>query len=201
MGEKVRGHIRSNVVGYVALFFSLGLGTAWASHETIFSSDIVDGEVRSADVRNDSLSGGGLAAADLRAGSVQSSEVLNDSLTGADIDESTLGRPIYAKIDPDGVVQNDDGQSEGIEPSMVYKPIDPQTGSTAVGVYCFKDLPFHAKTGMAISHGFPPDIVASMLVATSGWPTGCSAGDEAKVSLRTTNGTPIDAHFTVWFTD
>jgi hypothetical protein len=45
MGEKIRGHIRSNVVGFVALFIALG-GTAWANHEDIFSDDIVDGEAK-----------------------------------------------------------------------------------------------------------------------------------------------------------
>jgi hypothetical protein len=90
MGEKIRRLIQQQWAGLLALFLVLSGGTAVASHETIFSSDIVDGEVKSADVRNDSLSGGGLAAADLRAGSVQSSEVLNDSLTGADIANNSL---------------------------------------------------------------------------------------------------------------
>jgi hypothetical protein len=85
MQEKIRKLVQQQWAGLIALFLVLSGGTAVASHETIFSDDIVDGEVKSADVRNDSLSGGGLAAADLRAGSVQSSEVLNDSLTGTDI--------------------------------------------------------------------------------------------------------------------
>ena len=58
----------------------------------MFSDDIVDNQVRSADVRNDTLAGGGLTAADLRAASVGGSEVTNDSLTGGDVKESTLGR-------------------------------------------------------------------------------------------------------------
>jgi hypothetical protein len=52
---------------------------------TVFSDDIVDNQVYSADVRNDTLSGGGLATADIRPSSVGTSEVTNESLTGQDI--------------------------------------------------------------------------------------------------------------------
>jgi hypothetical protein len=104
----------STVAAYLALFVAVSTGGAYAAN-TVFSSDIADNEVYPADVRNDSLAGGGLTAADLRPGSVGSSEVLNDtvvggglinldlragsvgssevadnSLRGVDIDESTL---------------------------------------------------------------------------------------------------------------
>ena len=41
----------------------------------MFSDDIVNNEVRSIDVRNDTLGGGGLGAIDLRPNSVRGSEV------------------------------------------------------------------------------------------------------------------------------
>jgi hypothetical protein len=109
MGEKIRGHIRANVVGYVALFFSLGLGTAWASHETILSSDIVDGEVktqdigsgqvRTVDLGTNSVTSGRIAgqavqssdvANDTTGNALTGTDVLNNSLTGDDINESSL---------------------------------------------------------------------------------------------------------------
>ena len=64
---------------------ALQTGGAYAAN-TVFSSDIVDNEVYPADVRNDSLAGGGLTAADLRPGSVGSSEVLNDTVVGLNLD-------------------------------------------------------------------------------------------------------------------
>jgi hypothetical protein len=107
-------HLRRQWMGALALFLVLTSGAAYAAN-TVFSSDIVDNEVYSADVRDDSLAGGGLTAVDLKLGAVRSSEVLNDtetggglaapdlrpgsvtssealnnSLTGADISESTL---------------------------------------------------------------------------------------------------------------
>ena len=104
MGSKLLAHLRRQWMGALALFLVLTSGTAYAAN-TVFSTDIVDGEVKtpdiasnavgtgkignnqvfSDDVRDDTLAGGGLAAADLRSGSVGSAEVANNSLGGADI--------------------------------------------------------------------------------------------------------------------
>jgi hypothetical protein len=77
------------VIALIALFVSLG-GTAAALNgsNTVFSDDITDNQVYSADVRNDALSGGGLAAVDLRANSVGSSEVINGSLGTGELSHS-----------------------------------------------------------------------------------------------------------------
>ena len=98
----IREHLRSNVVGYVALFCFAMSGTAVAldGSDTVFSDDIVDGQVRtndisdsngvrSADVRDDTLAGGGLTAADLGPNSVAASEI--------------GPRPSAAEIDRDAV--------------------------------------------------------------------------------------------------
>jgi hypothetical protein len=103
--QRLRRHLTyANVMVTVLAFVVLTGGAAYAAN-TIFSSDIVDGEVkgvdignnqvRSADVRDDSLSGGGLIGADLQADSVAAievqpnsideDEIVNDSLSGADI--------------------------------------------------------------------------------------------------------------------
>ena len=86
----IRDHIRSNIVGYLALFVALGGGTAFAAN-TVFSEDIVNGQVftndisnsngvRSADVRDDTEPDGGLAAVDLAPGSVAGSEIAADAV-------------------------------------------------------------------------------------------------------------------------
>ena len=80
----------ANIVATLALVIAMVGGTAYAAN-TVFSTDIVNGEVksadisdangvRSADVRNDNLTGGGLGSVD----------IANDSLSGLDIAESTL---------------------------------------------------------------------------------------------------------------
>ena len=89
----------ANVVATLALVIAVAGGTAYAAN-TVLSTDIVNDQVYSADVRNDTLAGGGLTAADLRNGSVgnteiadggvRSADVQNESLTGADIKEQAL---------------------------------------------------------------------------------------------------------------
>jgi endosialidase-like protein len=96
MSERIGEHIRSNVVGYIALFLALSMGTAYATHpggaNTISSADLINGAVRtadindtngvrSADVRNDTLAGGGLAATDLGPGAVATSELVNGAVS------------------------------------------------------------------------------------------------------------------------
>ncbi len=84
MSGRIHQHLRQNVVGYICLFLILSGGTAYATHpggaNTISTGDIIDDEVRSNDVRDDTLAGGGLAHGDLREASVGSSEVRNDTL-------------------------------------------------------------------------------------------------------------------------
>ena len=59
MLKRVRAHARSNLVGYIALFFALTLGTAWAATELkkneVKSKHIGDGQVKNSDLADDSV--------------------------------------------------------------------------------------------------------------------------------------------------
>ena len=109
MGNRIRDHIRSNVVGYVALFLALTMGTAYATHpgggNTISSADIINGEVKSgdigdfevkgADVAPDSLGGGKIADrsvknADLSIGASSSNTIADGGIQGIDVKSNTL---------------------------------------------------------------------------------------------------------------
>jgi hypothetical protein len=46
----LRSHVRTNLVAYTALFFALSGTGAYASHLVVRSSDIVNGQVKSADI-------------------------------------------------------------------------------------------------------------------------------------------------------
>ncbi len=48
--------LRNQWLGALALLIALGTGTAYAAN-TVFSSDIVDGEVRSADLQDNGVAG------------------------------------------------------------------------------------------------------------------------------------------------
>ncbi len=123
MGPRIRNHIRSNVVGYVALFFALSGGAAYAldGSNTVFSDDIVDDQVRSVDVRDDSLPSGGLARADLRTGSVGTSEVANSSLRGGDLVDGAVDS---AKVADESLTGDDVAESTlGQVPSAALAPL------------------------------------------------------------------------------
>jgi hypothetical protein len=85
--RRIRAHLTyANVVSTLCLFLLLGGGTAVAldGSNTVFSDDITNNQVYSADVRDDNLSSGGLQAIDLAPDSVRGSEIQDGSLTPAD---------------------------------------------------------------------------------------------------------------------
>ena len=92
--RRIRDHLTyANVMATIAVFLVLSGGTAVAlsGSNTVFTDDIVNDDVYSADVRNDSLSGGGLTAADLRPSSVGTSEVADNALGAGDLAPSSVG--------------------------------------------------------------------------------------------------------------
>jgi hypothetical protein len=111
MRQRLRSHLTfANVASAIALFVSLAGGTAYATHLVVNSSDVVDNSlqsvdlkdnagVKSADVVDDTVTGGGLLSTDIRNGevrtgeirdnAVRSGDVLTDSLTGADIENQS----------------------------------------------------------------------------------------------------------------
>jgi hypothetical protein len=69
MGSRLRSHLRHNLVAYVALFFALGATSAYAAN-TVFSSDIVDGEVKNPDIAPNAVGTGKLADGGVRTADV-----------------------------------------------------------------------------------------------------------------------------------
>lgn len=82
---RLRNHVRGNLIGYIALFVALGTGGAYAANEwtganivdeSLTHRDLKDGAaVTSAEVRNDSLSGGGLTNGDIANGALNDEDV------------------------------------------------------------------------------------------------------------------------------
>ena len=97
----------ANVMSTIAVFLALTGGTAFAlsGSNTVFSDDITDNQVRSSDVRNDTLTGGGLASPDIRP----------NALRGSDINESSLERvPRAANADNAGTLDGKDSTELGV---------------------------------------------------------------------------------------
>ena len=116
MSSKGSTHLRSNVVGYLALFVALS-GTAYAidgplpGQDQVGSADIINNEVSgadirgnqilSSDVRDDTFANGGLtgtdiadeslSGSDIGFGAVESADVSDGSLTGDDVADQGIG--------------------------------------------------------------------------------------------------------------
>lgn len=105
MLRKLRPHLTfANVTSVIALFVALGGTSAYAAN-TVFSSDIVDGQVKAADlaslaattaklnnnaVTNAKLGDSAVTAPKVANNSLLGQDIHDDTLTGADIAEGTL---------------------------------------------------------------------------------------------------------------
>jgi hypothetical protein len=98
MSKRIRTHLRSNVVGYIALFCFAMSGTAAAlpGTNTVDSGDIINGQVKTGDLGANAVSSAKIADAqvqtpDLAASAVGGDKVLDNGITGSDVAENTLG--------------------------------------------------------------------------------------------------------------
>jgi hypothetical protein len=106
LSTRIAKHIRSNVVGYVAVFLALtGTAAALPGTNSVDSGDIINGQVKTGDVAvqavtrgrlaPDSVTGGKVAdgsvsGVDVADGSLGSADVADQSLTGDDIGPNAL---------------------------------------------------------------------------------------------------------------
>ncbi len=81
----------ANVVATLALVLAVGGGVAYAA-DTVFSDDIVDGEVKAQDIATNAV-----RSAKIGAGQVRGVDVAANGLTGDNIDESTLDNSVFSK--------------------------------------------------------------------------------------------------------
>jgi C1q domain len=96
MRQRLRSHLTfANVISMIALFVALGGVGAYATHETILSSDIVDGEVKTPDlgttaVTNAKIANGAVTNLKLGINAVSTGKVIDNNLQGIDIKDATL---------------------------------------------------------------------------------------------------------------
>ena len=94
----------ANVCSFLALLIALGTGSAYAAN-TVFSTDIVDGEVKTADIHNNAVTTNKLrddavdgtkifdstvSAADLGFASVASGEIATDGVNGSEVSANAI---------------------------------------------------------------------------------------------------------------
>jgi hypothetical protein len=93
MLHKLRARLTyANVMSTIAVFGVLAGGTAYAAN-TVFSTDIVDGEVKSVDIGNNEIGSADVKDNTINTFDVHSFlgvDVVDETLTGADIDNGSL---------------------------------------------------------------------------------------------------------------
>jgi hypothetical protein len=114
MSKRIREHLRSNVVGYVAIFlFAVG-GTAYATHpggaNTISTGDIQNGEVKSPDIGDGEVRQPDLAANAVASGKIQDRQVKNADLGLNASSSNTIA---------DGGIQNVDVETDTLTGTKV----------------------------------------------------------------------------------
>ena len=94
MSHRIGKHLRSNVVGYIALFIALTIAPAWAATlapDSVRSKHIKDTQVREADLDTNAVTTEKIAS-----GQVQGDDIQNASVTAAKISDGNVG---IAEID------------------------------------------------------------------------------------------------------
>src|SRR5688500_600503 len=148
MSRSFRRHVRGNVVGYIALFFSLGLGTAWAAgleRNEVKSKHIAPGQVKVADIADDSVTAakvldGSLLDDDFAAGQLPAGERGQQGLRGQQGEQGEQG--IQGTEGPEGSA----AAYALIENGNVFAPlsrnvIQADITRPSAGFYCI-DVPF-----------------------------------------------------------
>jgi hypothetical protein len=124
MSKRITEHIRSNVVGYVAIFLFAVTGTAIAlpGTDTVDSGDIINGEVKSPDIENLGIQSGDLATQAVNGGkiapnAVTSGRIGDNQVKTQDVADDTLpgGGGGLAAID----LQADSVNSSELAPNSV----------------------------------------------------------------------------------
>jgi len=93
--RRLRGHLSfANVCSFLALMIAVGTGGAYAAN-TIGSSDIIDGQVKTADlganaVNSSKLANGEVQVADIGQGAVATEEIANNQVKATDIGDGEV---------------------------------------------------------------------------------------------------------------
>jgi hypothetical protein len=140
----------ANVSSFLALAIALTTGGAYAAN-TISSSDIVNGQVKTPDLATDAVTSpkiknGGTTTLDLGANSVTSAKILNETITSADVDNAGLTMSDIKGADNSGSIF----LNAGVVPNLGCKDFVLTVNGAEVGDAVLLSLRAAAPEGMLI---------------------------------------------------
>src|SRR5262245_4501911 len=144
MGSKFFACLRRQWAGFLALFLVLTGGVAYAAN-TVFSSDIVDGQVKTADIGN-----GEVKIADIAAGAVATDEIGTNQVRSVDVRDDSLTRGGLTEAD---LASDSVGFNEfkfGTLPDFTST----SQASTANDTTTFKEQQAHCVGGEVVGGGY-----------------------------------------------
>ncbi len=119
----------ANVCSALALFVALSTGTAYAA-DTIFSTDIVDGQVMTQD-----LHAGAVTSAKIKDGTIVSDDIADTTITGQKLANETVGSSQIATdaIGPTEIADNSIDTGEIVDDSLFAADLAPNSvGSSEI---------------------------------------------------------------------
>ena len=194
MAGKFFAQLRQQWIGGLALLLALTAGTAYAAN-TVFSTDIVDGEVKTpdiasnavatgkignnqvfpADVRDDTLPDGGLAAADLAENAVGTSELqgarIFDSRDDAIADAPGGGAAEAVLLRPPGyevIARCLEEPAGTVKASIVVKSVGPEARTSAVD----SNAPNGVNNITNLAHDTEATLISVGPTTSKNWQTG-----------------------------
>jgi hypothetical protein len=199
---RIRNHIRSNIIGYLALFFALtGSAVALDGSNTVFSDDIVNGEVKAADIGTGEvgpadLLDGGVHAADLAANSVDNSKIATDAVLNDEIGtdavntDEIVNNSIRSGDVRNGTLIGDDVQDGGLTGADVAD--DSLTNTDLTSAFgrdeaTFQTIPGDGSSAELTRVSITPHATGSVLARAVGYcnmyPQDIAAGVEYQVQV------------------
>jgi hypothetical protein len=173
MSARIRHHIRSNVIGYLALFVALS-GTAYAvdgplpGQNQVGSADIINGEVQTADIKDANLT-----TADIRPGAVTTGKILDGEVRTEDLGDVAVTTDKLS-FDPTTQAELDDHKGSGDHDSRYF-----------------------TKSELSASDGDPPNEGANRLHwdGLTGVPSGFSDGTDDTLPTTLPSGRTLAGVF------
>lgn len=172
MLASARRHIRQQLIGYIALFFALGLGSAWAATELskneVKSRHIGKGQVKRSDLANDAVNSakvgnGTLSAKDFAAGQLPSGAQGPKGAAGADNASAAADAELLDGLDSSAFERTGE---------VVYGVASPLVGSAEFFSIPEMGNPGDASTSTApIPAGATQQVVLMVQDATAGDPS------------------------------